>query len=162
MKVTDRRMVLGLSDLHSRAQTALSFTLKHLETVTLVYLLRMTSRRMHHSFQQHIIENHIKTSEIERFNRAYPLWSSNANYAVPKPDFRPAISHYLEFVDLGTDPRRLIRAWRVFEETYRVPPTPSHKMRVWLSDAAVEESLEIATIDQARRMRLREEWYWEH
>lgn len=117
---------------------------------------------MHHSFQQHILTNPTDTSEIQRFNRAYPLWSSNANYSIPKPDPRPSIPHYLEFVDLGTDPRRLIRAWRVLEQTYGVPPTPSHRMRVWLADAAVEERLQIATLDQARRMRLREEWDWEH
>lgn len=91
--------------------------------------------------------------DLVRFNRAYPLWSSNASYSILPTDPRP-VSHYLDLVDCGWDPCCLIRAWRAFEAACNVPPIVSERIRVLL---AFTDDLEFSTISQARRFRHSEE-----
>ncbi|KAL1591728.1 hypothetical protein SLS60_011727 [Paraconiothyrium brasiliense] len=105
---------------------------------------------------KHFLFNEIPQTEMVRFNRAYPLWSSTASYSILPADPRP-VSRYLDLVDCGWDPRSLIRAWSMFEEAYNVPPTSTDKMRMLIAMTDANESLEIATTSQARCFRQQEE-----
>lgn len=97
---------------------------------------------------------------VVRFNRAYPLWSTNASYSILPADPRP-VSRYLDLVDCGLDPRSLIRAWRLLEEAYEVTPTTSGKIRVVIAVTHSNETMEIATTSQACWYREQEELSWE-
>ncbi|KAF1960872.1 hypothetical protein CC80DRAFT_590191 [Byssothecium circinans] len=140
---------IGISNLHGRAQAALACTLGRLESVSLVHLFRTKSRQMFSSLQKHSLSNLIPQTELVRFNRAYPLWSSAASYLILPGDPRP-VSRYLDLVDCGWDPRGLIRAWRMFEAAYDVLPTSPDKIRVLIAAADSDERLEITTASQAR------------
>lgn len=93
-----------------------------------------------------------------RFNRAFPLWSSAASFSTPQQDPRP-IAHHLDKVCVGWDPRAVIRAWRVLEAAYEVPPTAPERMRVLLATAGDDDDGLVST-EGARRFRRREEDAW--
>ncbi|KAF2644172.1 hypothetical protein P280DRAFT_466838 [Massarina eburnea CBS 473.64] len=150
---------IELSKLHNSAQAALVYTLKHLESVSLVHLFRTKSRQMFSSLELHYIRNRIPQTEVVRLNRAYPLWSSTASYSILPVDPRP-VSRYLDLVDLGWDPCGLIRAWHTLEAAYDVSPVSSDKIRVLIAAAEKDEVLDIATTSQARSFRQQEEQLW--
>ena len=111
---------------------------------------------MFSSLQSHFLLHELPMPEIVRFNRAYPLWSSQASYSILPADPRP-VTRYLDLVDCGWDPRCLIRAWRTLEAAYEVLPTTSDKIRVLIAATDPDEDLEIVMTSQAWRFRQQEE-----
>ncbi|KAF2702969.1 hypothetical protein K504DRAFT_539182 [Pleomassaria siparia CBS 279.74] len=150
---------IGLPNLHSRAQAALASTLRGLESVSLVHLLYTESRQMFHSLCKYPIVYEIPSTDLARFNRAYPLWSSAASYSILPVDPRP-VSRYLDLVDCGWDPRRVIHGWRMLEAAHHVLPTSPERIRVLIATTHWDEGLTIATTSQACSFRQQEEFTW--
>ncbi|KAF1968324.1 hypothetical protein BU23DRAFT_602237 [Bimuria novae-zelandiae CBS 107.79] len=157
--VTAPHFPVGLHGLHRCAQAALFFTLGGLESVSLVHLRRVECREMSSRLRCHFRMNETPQTGMVRINRAYPLWSSNASYSMLPVDPRP-VSRYLDSVDCEYDPRRLIVAWREFESAYNVEPTSPDRIRVIIATTDPQYDLEIATINQARWFRQKEEALW--
>lgn len=114
---------------------------------------------MFSSILHNVLADKLPKTETVRFNRAYPLWSSAASYSTLPADPR-TVSHHLQLVDCGCDPRRVIRGWRTLEAAYDVAPLPQEKLRVLLATTDPDKRLTIATRSQAQRFRQQEEESW--
>ncbi|CAI6337175.1 unnamed protein product [Periconia digitata] len=164
------RLPMDLSCLHSRAKAALASTLAGLDSVSLVHLY--PTRTLHQGLSQVLLrggkpddrlvqfdEASPLKENLLRFYRAFPLWASTATYSMLQTDPRSA-SQYLELTDAAHDPRSLIRAWRMLETAYNIPPTSDTKIRIWLAMGEPDERQQISTLYQAFMFRQREEQTW--
>ncbi|KAL8414037.1 hypothetical protein RB594_005320 [Gaeumannomyces avenae] len=134
-----------LSRLSVQAASGLRAALLGFRTVTFVSMSRTENRLMFGSLDHF----------AARYNRALPLWSSNANFQLlPVPDPRgtageDALAYYLEKVAVGDDPRGMIAHWQSMEAAFGTSKAVVAEKRVALASRPVE------TMDTAVDARLR-------